>query len=182
MGNDEVNLMDIREVLNGLGVPFSLEAGTLLFAYRDGRLDPSDTDVAVMHDGMEKIVGAQSAFEKLGFELHKLFRHPSGLASEISFKRDGKKVDIFGKEFRGDKAWSLSFNDAAPPERYYIPHVYPAKHFKSYDKLDLLGVEWNIPHDTEEYLKAVYGDWRTPDPLWVWWRDPKCIDYSWEIK
>jgi len=182
MGSGEVNLMAIRNILGEIDVPFSLEAGTLLFVLRDDKLDPTDTDIAVNHEGMEKILKHEELFDAYGFRRHKLFTHPSGLASELSLIRDGNKVDIFVKEFRGDKAWSLSFNDEAPRERYYIPHVYPARHFRSYGKVKFRGLEWNIPYEAEDYLTTVYGDWRTPDPNWLWWRDPKCIDYDWKIE
>lgn len=172
------NLYAAKEVLDELGLTFWLEAGTLLLAYRDGAVDETDTDISVYD--IDTVINNLDKFEDKGFSLIHQFDHPTGLATEISLRRNGIKLDIWTKEFRDGQGWWLSYkmNDENP----YIPHHVDEKHFKKLDKLSIWGFEWNIPSDTEKFLTAVYGDWKTPNPEWVWWRDPKCIDYDWEIK
>ena len=35
------------------------------------------------------------------------------------------------------------------------------KYFQSFDKVVYEGRAYNVPHPVEEYLKAIYGDWKT---------------------
>jgi phosphorylcholine metabolism protein LicD len=172
------NLYAAKEVLDELGLTFWLEAGTLLLAYRDGEVDETDIDISVYD--IQKVLDNLDKFYEKGFGLYKIYTHPSGLATEVSLRREGIKMDIWTKEFRDGRGWWLSYkmNDENP----YIQHHVDEKHFKKLDTYEIWGNKWNIPSDIHKFLKAVYGDWQTKNPEWVWWRDPKCIDRNWEIK
>jgi hypothetical protein len=39
------------------------------------------------------------------------------------------------------------------------------------DEIELYGRRWLKPANHEDYLKSLYGDWRTPDPHYRYWRD-----------
>jgi GT2 family glycosyltransferase len=171
------NLYAAKEVLDELGLTFWLEAGTLLLAYRDGKVDETDIDISVYD--IQKVEDNLDKFYDKGFVLGHKFEHPTGLATEISLSRNNIKLDVWTKEFRDGQGWWLSYKDGGATP---IPHHVDEKHFKTLDTLDIWGHKWNIPSETEEFLTKVYGDWRTPNPNWRWWCDPVCIDYSWEIK
>ena len=53
--------------------------------------------------------------------------------------------------------------------------VIPAHHFLKLDSMTLDGFSIPVPSDTESYLQARYGDWRTPVQDWVYWMDDGCI-------
>jgi len=53
--------------------------------------------------------------------------------------------------------------------------VIPAKHFRELDTLNVAGVSIPVPSETEAYLTAHYGDWKTPVEEWVYWMDDGCI-------
>jgi hypothetical protein len=53
--------------------------------------------------------------------------------------------------------------------------VIPAHHFLKLDTMTLDSFSILVPSDTEAYLKARYGDWRTPVQDWVYWIDDGCI-------
>lgn len=172
------NLYAAKEVLDELGLTFWLEAGTLLLAYRDNKVDETDIDISVYD--INKVIDNLDKFYEKGFELYHQYDHPTGLATEISLLRNRIKLDIWTKEFRDGQGWWLSYN--LKDENPYIPHHVDEKHFKKLDILDIWDNKWNIPSDTEEFLAAVYGDWKTPNPNWEWWKDPKCIDFDWEVR
>jgi phosphorylcholine metabolism protein LicD len=169
------NLLDAKKILDKLGITFWLEAGTLLLAYRDRKVDTTDIDICVYD--IQKVIDNLDKFEDEGFELLYHFTHPSGLAPQLTLIRNGIPLDVWTREFRDGEGWWLSYKDDT-----FIPHHVPEKHFKKLDKLKIWGKTWNIPSEVEEFLTRVYGDWEVKNPGWVWWRDPKCIDYDWEIR
>jgi phosphorylcholine metabolism protein LicD len=168
------NLYKAKEVLDELGLTFWIEAGTLLLAYRDQKVDETDIDISVYD--IKTVEENLDKFYEKGFTFGHKFTHPSGLATELSLTRNGIKMDIWTKEFRDGQGWWLSYKP-----NHYIPHHVDEKHFKKLDTLDIWGHKWNVPSDTEEFLEKVYGDWKVPNPDWRWDIDPKCIDYDWAI-
>ncbi|MCK9463336.1 MAG: glycosyltransferase [Proteobacteria bacterium] len=170
------NLYKAKEILDELNLTFWLEAGTLLLAYRDGKVDETDTDICVFD--IQTVLNNLHLFENVGFEVHKIYTHPSGLATELTLKRNNIKMDIWTREFRNGEGWWLSFDGDK-----YIPHHVDEKYFDTLGKLDIWGFEWNIPSSIEEYLEKIYGpNWRIPDPNWRWNTDPFCIDYDYPIE
>lgn len=47
----------------------------------------------------------------------------------------------------------------------------PKKYFSQFKKINIFGMNLNIPAESEEYLEHKYGKtWRTPNPKWNWSR------------
>lgn len=166
------NLKIVKGLLDKLGIVFWLEAGTLLLAYRDGKMDTTDIDISVY--STLDVLPHLWMFEENGFTIHHIFGE--GEPTEISLKRNGVKIDIWPKLFRDGQVWWLAYSNKPIPQ-----HV-DEKHCKTLDTLEIWGEKWNIPSDVEGYLKANYGDWKTPNSNWNWKTDPKSIDYDWSLK
>jgi len=161
------NLKLTKKILDEQNIPFSLEAGTLLLAYRDQKVDESDVDITVLDINKVDL----NKFKNRGFVVDHIYSHP--IVPEYSLRRNGVKLDIWTKAFRDGQAWWCAF------DRKLIPQHVGESHFRSFDRLNIWDEIWNIPHDTKGYLKANYGDWETPRKEWDWRFDPKSIDHSW---
>ena len=177
------NLKKAKEILDEAGVTFWLEAGTLLLAYRDNKVDITDIDLSVEGIDIDRVEMLIPKFLKKGFKLEHIFQY-NGMAREITFKRNGVNLDIWGKWIRDDQMWWVSYNfEAEDPSRIYIPHHVSKEYIDTLGTIFFKGLKLNIPYDTEGYLEANYGkEWRIPDPDWVWWRDPKSIDFNFKIE
>lgn len=176
--SDLSNLMDVKKILDQIGVTYWLDAGTLLLAYRDQKFDETDVDLCFYEDDFQKVQSNLQLFIEKGFKIAAFYTHPCAKATEITLARNGQKLDLWQKVKRGDKAWWLSFNGPT-----YIPHVVDWKFFEKLDTFEIWGEKWLIPSHTEGFLEAVYGeDWDVPDPNWNWATDPKCINYDWSIE
>lgn len=173
------HLKAFKAVMDKIKVTFWLDAGTLLFVVRDNKLDPSDIDVGIYQEDYDRFT---SNLDKFPFKVKQHFKHPSGLSGEVKFQIGDTTLDVFAKPKRDGRRWWLSY--VGEPERIskYIPHHVPSHHFDKLDLIKFQGTAFNIPSFAEDYLALTYGDWQTPDPSWRWDIDPKCIDYSWEIR
>ncbi len=167
------NLRLGKQILDTLGLPFWLSFGTSLGAYRDGTFcegDEWDIDFSMHIDQYQHIEKIKDAFIRNGFTIRFDHQHPLGIAPEISFNRDGGHVDIFFMTpLDGKMAWVFY---TTPPQVRIIDDF-----FKEFDKIVFFGMEFNIPHPIEEYLKANYGpNWRIPIPTknWRWDLDNQC--------
>jgi hypothetical protein len=165
------NLYAAKEVLDELGLTFWLTAGTLLLAYRDQKVDETDTDIGVYD--IKTVTDNLDKFYEKGFTL---YRYYDGIVPEITLVRNGIHMDIWTKAFRDGQAWWCSYSNVP------IPHHVDERHYKTLDTIEIWGETWNVPSDTEKFLEACYGDWKTPNPDWRWDIDPKCIDYNWRIE
>lgn len=54
----------------------------------------------------------------------------------------------------------------------------PLHYFQSLMEIELGGLLFAIPRQTEAYLTARYGDWKVPNKQWVYWRDDKCLYFE----
>jgi hypothetical protein len=168
------NLYVAKEILDELGLTFWLTAGTLLLAYRDQRVDETDIDISVYD--IQTVIKNLDKFYDKGFVLKRHYTNGTGLADQLTLERNNIDFDIWTKEFRDGQAWWCSYSNVP------IPHHVDERHYKTLDTIEIWGETWNVPSDTEKFLEACYGDWRTPNPDWRWWCDPVCIDYDWDIK
>ncbi len=157
------NLLEIKAVLDDLGIRFWLDGGTLLGAWRDGDFcdgDENDVDLSawasdnhLIPDLIDKAVGR-------GFRLYHHWtgdpRAP-GRAQEVSFARDGLKVDVFFQEHTGDVVWHLIYANHRG-----TPVVVPHRLLAAFEPIVFRGVEFLRPALIDGYLTHRYGDWRTP--------------------
>lgn len=157
------NLVEVKEILDGLEVPFWIDGGTLLGAYRDGDFcadDHNDVDLSVWADHKHRIPEIVTLAEAAGFRLYHHWtgdaRAP-GMAPEIALTRNGLKIDLFFFERRGENTWHLIYN-----REIGTAVVTPAVLLAGFEPIVLRGVTFQRPADIDGYLTHRYGDWRTP--------------------
>lgn len=167
-------LQSIADVFHARGIPYWLEAGTLLGAVREHRLLPwdSDVDLAVRSDCMPEIYGGVlPAIVQLGLavEVHPHTRdiHPFSCREPriVNVRMEGvlyPAVDIFITK----KVDNEYFFGVASYERYTL-HSVPAHFYDNLVSKHLMGGSYSMPAETEDYLAYRYGaDWRTPKRKW----------------
>lgn len=159
---------DTNECLRGLGIEYWLDCGSLLGVVREGKLFEDDIDFgAVMTDKHEQIAEWMS---RLGFRVYYFYGTPEH-GYQHSFKRNDVKVDIFYFYKKSDGGWWQG--------SWWKKHHLIVSDFKQIF-LPTQSYEFNnvwtfLPREPESVLAARYGDWRTPNHNWRWYRDPLCI-------
>ena len=157
------NLQDIKRILDDLAIPFWLDGGTLLGAYRDGDFPPddhTDIDLSTWAEHKSKIPALITAAQAAGFRLYHHWagdpRAP-GMAQEVSFTRAGVKVDVFFYETSRDVIWSCIYK-----RDRCLPCVVPRELVEAFDAIVFHGMVFQMPARIEAYLEYRYGDWQTP--------------------
>ncbi|RKZ11049.1 hypothetical protein DRQ25_00895 [Candidatus Fermentibacteria bacterium] len=168
------NLFDFADILERLGIPFFLEGGTLLGAYRDGDFclgDENDIDLGSYAKYQDRIPEIIEAAKKEGF---KLYHHWTGdprapgkaqeiaivrgtcLIPELSVEKQ-MKIDLFFYEEKEDKAWTCVYK-----KNRCTPRVVPLASIRDLGIIAFKGRPFNRPGNIEAYLEHTYGDWKTP--------------------
>jgi len=103
------NLKDIKDILDGAGVKYWLDLGTLLGAIRDGKFIPWDTDIDIgtMCTETDKLIGTIPEIERKGFKVditdYGIFILKKPVTISISLYR-----------LKGEKAWKLGYIPETP--------------------------------------------------------------------
>jgi fukutin len=164
------NFRDANEALRGLRVDYWIDCGTLLGAIREGDLLAHDQDVDFGVLGTDQHQKILRWMQALGFRLYRAFGTVDR-GYEQSFIRNGAKVDIFYFYPDEDKLWCGTWWRKG---KHLIVNEFP-DHFTPPQKFDLLGEPTFVPADPERVLECRYGDWKTVQKQWRWYRDPPCI-------
>jgi hypothetical protein len=161
------NLLEVQASLDSLQIPFWLDGGTLLGAYRDNDFPPddhNDIDLSTWAEHKPKIPSLIASVTAKGFRLYHHWtgdpRAP-GQAQEVSFTRDGLKIDVFFFERKGPNSWHLLFSRDGAGYRG-TPVVVPARLIDPLSPILFHDHQFMRPADTDGYLTCRYGDWRTP--------------------
>lgn len=169
------NLKLAVEALEKLEVPFFLSSGTLLGFYRGGDFidHDEDIDLGVFIDFYKPEIVKE--FNNKGFSLNRTFGAiNSGL--EYSFLRKGVQLDIFFYYKKNNTMWhavwyvnkyiNFKFLKKIGVVRPKLKKLsFPL--LESYKQVNYKDLKLPIPNNTEDYLKAQYGEnWRIPDRKW----------------
>jgi len=151
------NLLDVKEVLDGVGLKFWLTNGTALAAYRDKDWIPWDDDVdldVMMEEYLSKHDKIRDALKEKGFVTRsKKIGNPR--LAKMAFFRGGEKTAI--RPLYIDP--SFKNNEFRLRQEY----KYPKKFYEIPGTIEFKGATFNIPSPAEEFLEFCYGkDWRTP--------------------
>ena len=135
------NLLAVNNILNERKIFFFLEGRTLNHVFKNDELDPNDhdDDIGIFHKDKKKLLDSLDIFEENGF---KIIRSNDQMISVCRMKR---YIDIC--LFKN----SL-FNTGYGKKRF------PKKHFVKFDTLIFKNTDFNIPHDTNNFLKIRYEE------------------------
>lgn len=142
----ERNLIDMKNILDKIGVEFWLNYGTFLGAYRDGALIlfDNDIDLALCIDDRLRISYFDDEFRKAGFKRVRWsfwgmrFYRNSTYVGVVFFRKKGNKMS-------------------------YGFYEYDLDAFEVYNEVHFLGKSWRIFSNPEKWLRYIYGeDWQTP--------------------
>jgi len=159
------NLVDFKEVMNALGIPWWLSEGLLLGLYRDKDCilgDEDDTDICLWKEYADRSEEILTALKEKGFEVLNDWKF-DGKSEGIAVSRGGNKIDIIFTR-KNDKevyflARNLGGNKGSLP---YFAFVFPSEPFNDFTEIGWRDVKFPCPKGIEEYLAARYGDWKTP--------------------
>ncbi len=160
------NLIDFKEVMDKLNIPFALAHGTLLGAYRDGDFLPGDeidTDISINEKHGYRAFEIFTELERIGFKKRKywVFRDEFRCGTAI---RNGAFIDVLVFFKKGNEVYHIGPKKPVS-NKEYTAFVYPAHCFEKYEKLNFKGVEFNIPQNVEDFFVARYGkNWKDKKP------------------
>ena len=159
------NLRDIKSILDELKIPFWLDGGTCLGAYRDKDFcdgDEDDIDLCCYFDYIKfKDIIIEKAIEK-GLELYHNWK------MEIAIKRNGSKIDLFFYKKNGNEYFSHLYSG----DTIVSWCVVPAHFYENLEPIKFYNMDFQVPSPIEEYLTFKYGDWKTK----IHRRDYSCIN------
>jgi len=174
-------LLDLKKVLDAVGVMFWLDGGTLLGAYRENGFMESDfdIDVGILGEDDQHLLSIREGLSELGFGSFHLKEHPCG-NKQLSWVKDGIPGDIFCYYKRDSVRFRVMFDITPNRTVRFIPCVYPSYIFDKFGTIDFMdyGVEFLMPSPVEEYLERQYGDWKTDKSPgeFHWQTDYKSMD------
>ena len=156
-------LLEIKEIMNSLGVQFFLRQGTCLGAIRDNAFIPWDDDldlgVILGVNGFtdQSIEPLLAAFRESGYYVQ------SGSSDSLIYTtllKDNMRVDVL-------------FHRVIDEQIYHWPGIWlPVTLFNQLKEINFLGKTFLVPNPPEEYLRIKYG----PN-----WQSPKRFDYAKDV-
>jgi len=161
------HLFDVLAV-TGFQRKYWMVMGLLLGCMRDGGPIPwdRDADFGFLERDLPAFMDAFEKLKRKGFSPCRLQVNNDGRITKWAVRREGLKFEFYLFEQRGDRLrWH--FHHGREPRLEIVNEI--AVH--GLDEFELYGRRWLKPDNAEACLAALYGDWRTPDSNYVYWRD-----------
>jgi len=159
------NLSDAKTILDSLGMRNWLTDGTLLGYYRENDFIAHDLDMDMgsFIEDFDKDITKR--FKENGWDLLSTFGKLD-IGYELSYIRNGVKLDIFFFYKENDKYWHGAWRPIEKKGRNLIKYYYDSFGLK---EVEFKGQLFNVPEDTLHYIETKYGpDWKTPQKSWDW--------------
>ena len=178
--NKNKALSVLKDFTNCLDNNYFLVYGTALGANREQNIisHDLDIDIGIMRDDFN--LAYVNRLIVSGFDLVSMFGS-FNYGLELSFIRDGVKVDLMVFYIGGGRLWNaLWLNGGRNGLSDMIVHSYMEELFE----IKELKVGDNYFYSLgEKYIERVYGvSWKTPVKEWNWRTDHCCIDDNLKFK
>jgi len=163
-------LVDTLDILNVAGLPYTVDAGTLLGIARQGDLIPWDNDIDMLLpvDYVPDLQRLAWRFRLRGWGVSRLYR--MAFPSEVWNIGDPRVLKVRRRHLMliggGNTLLDITFT-YRDGDFCYWPMArklcrVPVAFFTGCDMLEYAGRPVRAPHRHERYLELSYGDWRTP--------------------
>ena len=149
------------------GSKYWMIMGLLLGCIRDGGPIPwdRDSDFGFMEEDLPHLLSAVKMLRAEGYNLRPPQVNNDGRITKWALKYRAVKYEFFLFERHGRNIrWH--YHRRRPPME--LINEVPAHGLTEFDLYDR---RWLIPEDADAILTRIYGDWRTPNPDYVYWRD-----------
>ncbi|MBN2103492.1 LicD family protein [bacterium] len=174
----------ITRVFEDAGIPYILEAGTLLGVVRENRLLPwdNDVDITVTRQYEQQVLSVLAKFRRMGYKVRvkrytrdlKYFQKDELRIIKIKhfslpFFQSDVCVDIFlKKRIKDDYFWTVGVHKP-------VLKSIPGHFYENLTTLMFDGKAYSVPEDYKGYLTEHYGNWRVPVKKWNFKFDDKSV-------
>lgn len=156
-------LLEVREVMDRLGVRFFLRQGTCLGAVRGNAFIAWDDDV-----DLGVILGVNGLAEQSIEPLLATFRE-----SGYFVQAESSDSIVYASLLKYGIRVDLIFHRVVDQQIYHWPGIwFPVTLFNQLKEISFIGETFLVPNPPEEYLRIKYG----PD-----WQTPKRLDYAKDV-
>ena len=147
-------LLEVKQIMAQLEVPFFLRQGTCLGAIRDNALIAWDDDVDI-----GSIYGLNGVTDKKIEAVASTFRN-NGYYAKVEHSDQCISVTMMKSSTRIDWSCYKIIDDII----FHYPGIrIPATLFNQLKEIDFIGAKFLVPNPPEEYLRFKYGpEWTTP--------------------
>ena len=165
-------LAHLAEIIERHQIPAFAAYGTLLgFVREHGFLaHDDDIDLGILPgEWTPKRLLKLLLEEEPGFSFLFAFSY-NGQVTELKLQYGGIPIDFFFYEDDGEKFFAGSYH-YFPDVKYPAPNANSAQRvveprIEGLDKIDVFGLKFPVPANTEYVLEKLYGNWRVPDANW----------------
>jgi len=158
-------------ILRENNIPFWLDSGTLLGVIRENSSlkHHKNIDIAISGEYFDKVIQLEKKFHPL-YRFKKMIDRSGRIWVEndfpklkilkafTPFSQSGKKVKITFKYKNKDKFVWVDKRSCK-----WVDSVY----FEKLETIKLFNTEYQIPSNSQQYLKERYGDWHKEEKYWI---------------
>ena len=176
--NGNLLMQKIDSALEDKGARFFIDCGTLLGMVRDQKLIAHDRDMdyGIYFDDKFTKEMLDEAMLSIGMKKHREF-YFRGRPVEVSYSNGLTNIDFFDHieddEFSKVYAFYRDVEKKYPSDKHYSVLEMRRKLITGISRVNISGMDVNIPENAEEYLESAYTEnWRIPDPTWSYFSEP----------
>ena len=151
-------LREVKDILDGAGIEFWIDFGTLLGFYRQGdflETDP-DIDIGIKRENQDKVVAIADKLRTIGKVVTRVDIADNHYLAGYKIYKDDLWLDIAF-------FWKYEDKYILPISEWPKVMVFKQEYFDNLIDIEVRGLKFKMPKDIEEYMILHYGaDWRRP--------------------